>query len=77
MDIPADAYTNGRGTFKTTMNHKEGQQVVAIMSDAGGFATGGVSPVITLGAQVGSNQCNTSEIRESLFSRIWGHAPNA
>ncbi|KAI0800304.1 hypothetical protein C8Q74DRAFT_404029 [Fomes fomentarius] len=63
LNVPDDAYTNNRGTFKATMNHPKGRTVVAIMSDAGGFGTGGVSPVITVGAQTGSTQCNSTEAR--------------
>lgn len=46
------------------MTHKAGVKVLAIMSDAGGFASGGVSPVITVRAQTGTTQCNTTEPSE-------------
>ncbi|KAI0741889.1 hypothetical protein C8Q80DRAFT_1196876 [Daedaleopsis nitida] len=61
VSIPTEAFENNRGTFRIIMEHEKGSEIVAIMSDGGGFATGGVSPVITVGAQTGTTQCNATE----------------
>lgn len=44
--------------------------MVAVMSDAGGYGTGGVSPVIVVGKQQGKTQCNTTDPGESAFKCI-------
>ncbi|KZT06014.1 uncharacterized protein LAESUDRAFT_759898 [Laetiporus sulphureus 93-53] len=56
--IPSSSYSNGDGSYKTQLTVAENTSVLAIMSDANGFGTGGVSEIITVGA--GSSSCNTT-----------------
>ncbi|KAI0698426.1 hypothetical protein C8T65DRAFT_697871 [Cerioporus squamosus] len=58
ITIPDGSFSNNRGSFTTTMNYDKDQLVVAVMSDATGFGSGGVSPVITVGASVSKKSCS-------------------
>ncbi|TFK94445.1 hypothetical protein K466DRAFT_593619 [Polyporus arcularius HHB13444] len=59
--IPDGSFSNSRGSFTTTMNMPKGQQIVVVMSDATGFGSGGVTPVITVGPTVSKTACDTSD----------------
>ncbi|EJF66791.1 hypothetical protein BD309DRAFT_873081 [Dichomitus squalens] len=61
LPIPTNAFSNNKGTFATTLLFPKGNQIMAIMSDSTGFASGGVSPVITVGASLSGNKCNTTD----------------
>ncbi|KAJ2970410.1 hypothetical protein NUW54_g12733 [Trametes sanguinea] len=61
LDIPADNYSNGKGSFTATLPFAAAKQFMAIMSDSTGFATGGVSKLITVGKPSGQNSCNTTD----------------
>ncbi|KAI9065827.1 hypothetical protein FKP32DRAFT_1567095 [Trametes sanguinea] len=61
LDIPADNYSNGKGSFTATLPFAAAKQFLAIMSDSTGFATGGVSKLITVGKPSGQNSCNTTD----------------
>ncbi|OSD03170.1 hypothetical protein PYCCODRAFT_1467041 [Trametes coccinea BRFM310] len=61
LDIPADNYSNGKGSFSATLPFPAAKQFMAIMSDSTGFATGGVSKLITVGKPSGQNSCNTTD----------------
>ena len=60
VPIPSDAYSNGKGSFSTQLPMPENTKFVAVMSDATGFATGGISPAITTGAAADGASCNTT-----------------
>ncbi|KAF4605149.1 hypothetical protein EYR40_003932 [Pleurotus pulmonarius] len=59
VSIPAAAFSNGAGTFKTQLPFEATKQYVLTMSDATGFGTGGYSPLRTVGAAAGGATCNT------------------
>ncbi|KAI0375102.1 hypothetical protein BV20DRAFT_248219 [Pilatotrama ljubarskyi] len=61
LDIPADNFSDGKGTFSTTMPVPAGKQIVAVMSDSTGFASGGISKLIPIGKSSGKNTCNTTD----------------
>ena len=52
------------------------QEMVAVMSDSTGFGSGGVSPVITVGAPVGQTSCNTTDPGESSLAILRDHMSN-
>ncbi|RDX47765.1 hypothetical protein OH76DRAFT_712831 [Lentinus brumalis] len=60
VDIPDNSFSNNKGTFTRKMPLKAGNQTVLIMSDSTGFATGGVSPLITVGDSKTGAACDTS-----------------
>ncbi|KAI9445126.1 hypothetical protein H4582DRAFT_1913472 [Lactarius indigo] len=49
--IPASAFSNGVGSYSTVLQLAQEQQILVTMSDATGFATGGISPLLTVQAQ--------------------------
>jgi|SRR5712671_1817577 len=53
-------FKNGVGTFNTRLTLPTKQQLVLVMSDATGFATGGVSPLLTVESATPGGKCNTS-----------------
>ncbi|KAF8269357.1 hypothetical protein EI94DRAFT_1829017 [Lactarius quietus] len=60
FNIPASAFSNGVGSYSTQLQLAQEQQFLASMSDATGFATGGISPLLTVQAQTPqSSSCNT------------------
>ncbi|KAI8990532.1 hypothetical protein BD414DRAFT_413419 [Trametes punicea] len=61
LSIPAENFSNGQGSFNTTLPFPAAKQFVAIMSDSTGFASGGVSKLITVGKPSGQNTCNTTD----------------
>ncbi|KAH9937031.1 uncharacterized protein B0H18DRAFT_968837 [Fomitopsis serialis] len=56
--IPSSSYSNNQGSYSLQLTANASVQFVAVMSDASGFGTGGVSDVITVGA--GSSGCDRS-----------------
>ncbi|KAI0825031.1 hypothetical protein BC628DRAFT_1339050 [Trametes gibbosa] len=67
MAIPASSISNGNGTFTTTLPFAANQQFLAIMSDATGFASGGVSKPITVGKSTSKQACNTTDPGVDFF----------
>lgn len=65
--IPSSSYSNGQGSYKVQLPFPENQTVIAIMSDANGFATGGVSDVITTGPSISHSQCNVTAQAVDFF----------
>ncbi|KAI0361507.1 hypothetical protein OH77DRAFT_1433536 [Trametes cingulata] len=61
LDIPADNFSNGKGTFAATLPVGAGKQIIAVMSDSTGFASGGISKVIPVGKSSGKNTCNSTD----------------
>ncbi|EED82753.1 predicted protein [Postia placenta Mad-698-R] len=57
--IPSSSYSNGQGSYKVQLPFPENQTVIAVMSDANGFATGGVSDVITTGPSISHSHIST------------------
>ncbi|KAI0094814.1 hypothetical protein BDY19DRAFT_44567 [Irpex rosettiformis] len=68
LNVPASNFTNGKGSFSTQLPFVKGQRFLAIMSDASGFASGGVSSLITTGA--GSTGCNTTDTGVDFFFEL-------
>jgi hypothetical protein len=54
VSIPSSAFSNGVGKFSTTLSQLNNSGVVLAMSDATGFATGGISEVQKLPSDIGS-----------------------
>ncbi|KAI0651954.1 hypothetical protein C8Q79DRAFT_1005202 [Trametes meyenii] len=67
LNIPANNFNNGKGSFTTTLPFATGKQVLAIMSDATGFASGGISKPITVGKTTSKQSCNTTDIAVDFF----------
>ncbi|KAN0134810.1 hypothetical protein V8E53_007184 [Lactarius tabidus] len=60
FNIPPSALSNGVGSYSTTLQIAQEKQFLVTMSDATGFATGGISPLLTVQAQTSqSTSCNT------------------
>ncbi|KAI0639504.1 hypothetical protein C8Q77DRAFT_1152481 [Trametes polyzona] len=70
IDIPATSITNGRGTFNTTLPFPAKSQFLAIMSDSTGFASGGVSRSIAVGASISKRSCNTTDPGVDFFYEV-------
>ncbi|KAJ3506021.1 hypothetical protein NLJ89_g7106 [Agrocybe chaxingu] len=60
VSIPSDAFSNGVGSYSLPLPLPKNEQMVLTMSDATGFATGGSSNVLTVGASQGGT-CNTTD----------------
>ncbi|OBZ79417.1 hypothetical protein A0H81_01012 [Grifola frondosa] len=67
VSIPSSSVSNGRGAFQVPLQFAKGDQLLVIMSDATGFATGGVSNVLTVGDSVGKQTCNTTKPAVDFF----------
>ena len=68
FNIPSSAFSNGVGSYSTTLQLAQEQQFLATMSDATGFATGGISPLLTVQAQTPqSSNCNTVDPGPQFF----------
>ncbi|KZV77456.1 hypothetical protein PENSPDRAFT_645113 [Peniophora sp. CONT] len=68
VSVPADAFSNGKGSFSTPLPLAGGTNFVAAMSDATGFATGGISPTISTGAAVNGATCgNTTHTPQWVY----------
>lgn len=61
FNIPSSSYTNGQGTFQAQVPFDKDQKFLAIMSDASGFASGGISSLLEVGASVSNTNCNTTD----------------
>ncbi|KAH9898299.1 hypothetical protein C8Q73DRAFT_788493 [Cubamyces lactineus] len=61
LDIPANSFSNGKGSFTTPLTIPAKDQFIAIMSDSTGFASGGASPLITAGKPSGKNTCSVTD----------------
>ncbi|KAI0705749.1 hypothetical protein C8T65DRAFT_830523 [Cerioporus squamosus] len=49
VNLPADAFSNNHGYFPAPVTLRPSNKTVVVMSDANGFGSGGVSPLITVG----------------------------
>ncbi|KAI1788768.1 hypothetical protein LXA43DRAFT_624716 [Ganoderma leucocontextum] len=67
LNIPGSAFSNNHGTFLTTLPILQGKEFMAVMSDSSGFASGGSSKVITVGAAAKGNTCNTTDPGVDFF----------
>lgn len=61
FNVPDSAFSNGAGSFSTQLQLAQEQQFLVTMSDATGFATGGISPVLSVEAATGGAACNTTD----------------
>lgn len=60
FNIPNSAVNDGKGRYNVSINLPVGQKIVLVMSDATGFASGGVSLVTQVGPSTSGNNCNTT-----------------
>ncbi|KAH7919542.1 hypothetical protein BV22DRAFT_1050964 [Leucogyrophana mollusca] len=61
VPVPSSAFANNQGTASIQeLPLAQGKRFVAVMSDAIGFGSGGVSNIITVGGPVENNGCNTT-----------------
>ncbi|KAH9082006.1 hypothetical protein EDB83DRAFT_2336024 [Lactarius deliciosus] len=68
FNIPASAFSNGVGSYSTVLQLAQEQQILVTMSDATGFATGGISPLLTVQAQTPqSPSCTPVESAPQFF----------
>ncbi|KAI9462488.1 hypothetical protein BJY52DRAFT_1185208 [Lactarius psammicola] len=68
FNIPASAFNNGIGSYSTVLQLAQEKQFLVTISDATGFATGGISPLLTVQAQTPqSSSCNTAEVGPQFF----------
>lgn len=62
FNIPSSALSKGVGSYSTSLPFPQNHQFVVTMSDAIGFATGGISPLLTVQAPASqSTECNTTD----------------
>ncbi|KAH9944293.1 uncharacterized protein BXZ73DRAFT_96784 [Epithele typhae] len=61
ISIPNSAFTSQQGKYSTTLAYTAQQNLVVALSDASGFGSGGISPVITVGNSKSGNKCNTTD----------------
>lgn len=68
FSIPDSAYDSnkGQGSFSLTLNISTQSVFLLIMSDSTGFASGGVSPELTVGYSIGG-QCNSTDLRPAFI----------
>jgi len=59
ISIPASAFSNGNGTFSTTMPFNASDRIVLTLSDSTGFGAGGSTQLLTVGKSLGGT-CNTT-----------------
>ncbi|KAI0307875.1 hypothetical protein B0F90DRAFT_79118 [Multifurca ochricompacta] len=67
FNIPTSAFSNGVGSFSTQLLFAQEQQFLITMSDATGFATGGISPLLTVEAPIANATCNTADTGPAFF----------
>jgi len=60
-NISDNRFSDGIGTFNTTLTLPAKQKFVFVMSDATGFATGGISELLTVGSATLGETCNTTQ----------------
>jgi len=67
FSIPDNVYdsTKDRGSFSLTLNTSSQSVFLLIMSDSTGFASGGVSPQLTVGNSIGG-QCNSTDLKPAF-----------
>ena len=66
--MPSDAIDTGQGIFSVPqLQIAQGDQFLAIMSDATGFAAGGTTSLLTVGPSKGKT-CVTKDPGESILS---------
>jgi len=58
--IPSSSFSDGKGSYEVQLKFPVNQTLLAIMSDASGFGSGGVSEVLTVGQSISESQCNTT-----------------
>ncbi|KAI0932082.1 hypothetical protein AcW1_000697 [Taiwanofungus camphoratus] len=59
--IPSSNFSNGKGSFQVQLPFAQKQQILVVMSDASGFASGGISNVLSVGPSTSGSQCNTTD----------------
>ncbi|RDX47761.1 hypothetical protein OH76DRAFT_712638 [Lentinus brumalis] len=66
LDISPKYFSNNRGSYTTSVPLKSGNKTVVVMSDATGFGSGGVSPLITVGNSQGP-ACDINDTTKNHF----------
>ncbi|KAH9047634.1 hypothetical protein EDB84DRAFT_1461272 [Lactarius hengduanensis] len=67
FNIPVSAFSNGVGSYSTVLQLAQEQQILVTMSDATGFATGGISPLLTVQAQTPQSPSCTPVVSAPQF----------
>lgn len=71
VSIPSSSVSNGRGFYQLPLPVKANQQLVVVMSDSSGFASGGISDVVTVDQPQDNAACEISSLAESsVFVQI-------
>ncbi|KAH8099403.1 hypothetical protein BXZ70DRAFT_1009212 [Cristinia sonorae] len=70
VNVPDTSFSDGKGTFSTQLPFPEDQRFLVSMSDAAGFATGGSSNVMEVGAALQGDSCNTTDPGVDFFFRL-------
>ncbi|THV07711.1 hypothetical protein K435DRAFT_959773 [Dendrothele bispora CBS 962.96] len=60
ISIPSSSFSDGKGSFSTQLAFSENQKFLIAMSDQTGFASGGDTSVLQVGASKGGS-CNTTD----------------
>lgn len=70
FSVPSASFTNGQGSFQAQIPFLKGHSFIAIMSDATGFGSGGVTDVLTVGSSVSNTNCNTTDPGVDFFFEL-------
>ncbi|KAI0082277.1 hypothetical protein K474DRAFT_852977 [Panus rudis PR-1116 ss-1] len=70
VNIPDSSFSNGQGSFQTQLPFPKDQKFLATMSDASGFASGGTSDVLEVGASISNSNCNTTDPGVDFFFQL-------
>ncbi|KAH9960147.1 hypothetical protein BC827DRAFT_1209454 [Russula dissimulans] len=69
-DLSDNGFSNGVGAFNTMLTLPAKQELVVVMSDVTGFATGGISELLTVGPASPGETCNTSQADAQFYFTI-------
>lgn len=76
FQIPSTSYSNGQGSYSTQLPFRTNSTMLATMSDASGFASGGTSDVLRVGSSVSNSNCNTTDPGALFVFRLWPTFPH-
>jgi hypothetical protein len=66
--VPSSAFSNDQGYYSILqLPLMEETQFLLTMSDGTGFGTGGTTTLLTVGAPVANNNCNTEGSQDFYF----------
>jgi len=68
ISVPSSAFSNGQGSYSISqLQIPSGEQFLLTMSDATGFGSGGTTTLLTVGAPIAGNNCNTNGSQDFTF----------